>query len=83
VSQKLELPAAEMLNIAALGETLPVYSGSFRAIGTLLLKFPLPEGRLALPGRLAFQQCSNTVCEAPETMPFDLALILNPFVVSG
>jgi hypothetical protein len=83
VSQKLELPAAEMLDIAALGETLPVYSGSFRAIGTLLLKFPLPEGRLALPGVLAFQQCSDTLCEPPETMSFDLALILDPFVVSG
>jgi Disulphide bond corrector protein DsbC/AhpC/TSA family len=82
VSQKLELPAAEMLDIAALGETLPVYSGSFRAIGTLLLKFPLPEGSLVLQGRLAFQQCSDTVCEPPETMSFNLALTLNPFVVS-
>jgi AhpC/TSA family/Disulphide bond corrector protein DsbC len=82
VSQKLELPAAQMLDIAALGETLPVYSGSFRAIGTLLLKFPLPEGRLVLQGRLVFQQCSNTVCEAPETMSFDLALTLVPFMVS-
>ena len=81
-SQKLELPAAEMLDIPALGETLPVYSGSFRAIGTLLLKFPLPAGRLVLQGRLAFQQCSNTVCEPPETKSFELALTLNPFMVS-
>lgn len=82
VSEKLELPAAEMLDIPALGETLPVYSGSFRAIGTLLLKFPLPEGRLVLPGRLEFQQCSDTVCEPPETISFELALTLEPFMVS-
>ncbi len=81
-SQKLELPTAQLLEIPALGETLPVYSGSFRGIGTLLLKFPLPEGRLVLPGRLAFQQCSDTVCEPPETMPFELALTLKPFMIS-
>jgi hypothetical protein len=82
VRQKLELPAAETLHIPALGETLPAYSGSFRGIGTLLLKYPLPEGQLVLPGRLAFQQCGDTVCEPPETMPFKLALTLEPFVVS-
>jgi hypothetical protein len=82
VSQKLELPAAEMLNLPALGETLPVYSGLFRGIGMLLLKFPLPEGRLALQGRLAFQQCSDTVCELPETISFELALTLETFMVA-
>jgi hypothetical protein len=80
--QELKLPLPEILHIPALGETLPVYSGSFQGIGTLLLKFPLPEGRMVLPGRLEFQQCSDTVCEAPETVAFELALILEPFVVS-
>jgi hypothetical protein len=82
VHQTLEFPAAEMLDIPALGETLPVYSGSFRATGTLLLKFPLPEGRLVLPGRLAYQQCSDTVCEPPETKSFELALTVEPFMIS-
>jgi hypothetical protein len=82
LSQTLELPAAEMLDIPALGKTLPVYSGSFRGIGALLLKFPLPEGRLALQGRLAFQQCSDTVCEPPETISFELVLTLEPFMIS-
>ncbi|HEY4359537.1 MAG TPA: redoxin domain-containing protein [Bryobacteraceae bacterium] len=79
---QLELPAPEMLEIPALNETLPVYSGSFRAIGTLLLKYPLPEGRLVLRGHLAFQQCSETVCEAPHSMSFELALQVEPFVIS-
>jgi len=82
VRQKLELPAAEMLEIPALGETLPVYSGSFQGIGTLLLKHPLPEGRLTLEGRLECQQCSDTVCEPPETISFELALTLEPFMIS-
>ena len=80
--QMLELPAAEMLDILALGESLPVYDGSFRSIGTLLLKHPLPEGRLVLQGHLAFQLCSETVCEPPESISFDLALMLEPFMVS-
>jgi len=80
--QNLELPAPEMLEIPALGETLPVYSGSFRGIGTLLLKYPLPEGQSRLPGRVEFQQCSDTVCEPPETMPFELTLTLEPFMIS-
>ena len=82
VRQSLELPAAEILKIANLGETLPVYSGSFKAIGSLLLKHPLAEGKLVLPGRLCFQLCSDAVCEAPQTMQFELVLILKPFVIS-
>jgi hypothetical protein len=82
VKQVLEFPTAKLLDIPMLGETLPVYSGSFMGIGTLLLKYPLPEGRLVLPGRLVCQQCSDTVCEPPETMSFELALMLEPFLIS-
>ncbi len=82
VSQTLELPPPEFLEIPALGETLPVYSGSFTGIGTLLLKHPLPEGRLVLQGRLVFQQCSDTVCEPPDTISFELPLTLEPFMIS-
>jgi hypothetical protein len=80
--QQMELPAPESLHIPALGETLPVYSGSFRGIGTLLLKHPLPEGPLVLQGRLACQQCDDTVCEPHQTIPFELGLTLEPFMVS-
>jgi hypothetical protein len=79
---ELELPAPEVLEVPALGETLPVYSGSFRSIGTLLLKYPLPEGRLVLQGCLTFQQCSDAVCEPPQAIPFELAFHLEPFILS-
>jgi len=82
VRQELELPAPKMLNIPALGETLPVYSGTFQGIGTLLLKYPLPEGKIVLRGRLSFQQCSDSVCEPPQVLPFELALTLEPFLIS-
>ena len=80
--QRLELPPAEMRNIPSLGETLPLYSGSFQAIGTLVLRHPLPEGSLVLPGCVSFQQCSETVCEPPQSLPFELALTLEPFVIT-
>ena len=80
--QSFELPPAAPMRIAALGETIPVYSGSFRGLGSLLLKFPLEEGKTALSGQVRFQQCSDAVCEAPETLPFELPITLDPFVVA-
>jgi hypothetical protein len=53
----------------------------FTGLGSLLLKFPFEAGRVVLPGKLRFQQCRDTVCEAPETIPFELHLTIEPFVV--
>lgn len=83
IRQSIELPPATPVRIADLGETLPVYSGSFQAVGSLLLKYPLDEGATTLRGHLRFQQCSDTVCEPPETLAFELALTLQPFLVAS
>jgi hypothetical protein len=80
VGQSFELPDAELMENAALNETLPVYSGSFQAVGSLLLKFPLAAGQTMFSGQLRFQQCTETVCEPPETIPFHLPLTLEVFV---
>lgn len=82
ISQSFELPPATPTRFADLGETLPVYSGSFRGVGALLLKYPLDEGKVALSGAVRFQQCSDTVCEPPETLAFELPLMLQPFMVA-
>jgi hypothetical protein len=37
----------------------PLCTGSFQALGSLLLKFPLPAGETTLSGQLRFQQCSD------------------------
>jgi hypothetical protein len=80
IRQSFELPKAEPMEIASLHETLPVYNGSFQGLGSLLLKYPIDEGRIKLSGQLRFQQCSETVCEPPEAVPFELALTLEPFI---
>ena len=81
IRQSFELPEARPMEIAALGETLPVYGGSFRGLGSLLLKFPIDAGRTVLSGQLHFQQCSDTVCDAPQTVPFELPLTIEPVMV--
>jgi len=82
VNQSLQLPPAEPMAFAALNETLPVYSGAFAAAGSLLLRFPLPEGAITLSGRVRLQACSDTTCEPPEELPFELALTLERFLVA-
>jgi DsbC/DsbD-like thiol-disulfide interchange protein len=82
IRQSFELPPPVPMEIVALGETLPVYSSSFEGLGSLLLKFPIEAGRTVLSGQLHFQQCSDTVCEPPQTVPFQLPLTLEPFMVA-
>jgi hypothetical protein len=78
--QSFDLPEATPLGMDVLGETGPAYSGSFQGLGSLLLRFPLDDGKIVLSGRVSFQQCGATVCEAPETIPFELPLILERFM---
>jgi hypothetical protein len=80
VHQSFELPEALPMKVAALDETLPVYSGSFRGIGSLLLKFPLDAGRTTLRGQVRFQQCGDNVCEPPEVIAFELPLTIEVFM---
>jgi Disulphide bond corrector protein DsbC/AhpC/TSA family len=82
VSQSFSLPPAQPLEIPILGETLPVYEGRFRGVGSVLLRFPLDAGPIVLSGKVQFQQCSASICEPPETFPFKLALTLEPFMVA-
>jgi len=80
--QSFHLPEAHSIPLPLLGETLPVYSGEFKGSGTLLLKHPLAEGMTTLKGRLDVQLCRDTVCEPPLTIPFEVSLNLEPFVIN-
>jgi hypothetical protein len=82
VHQSFELPSAAPMRIAALAETVPLHSGSFQGLGSLLLRFPLDAGKVVLCGRVRFQECSDTICEAPQSIPFELPLTLEPFMVA-
>jgi hypothetical protein len=88
--QSIELPAAKPMLLKALDETLPVYEGEVRAIGRLGIKWSppmpakfmepfgktIPPGPYKIAGTLRFQPCSDTVCEAPRAVRFELPLEL-------
>jgi hypothetical protein len=82
VRQSFDFPPAAPMRVNFLEGPVPVYSGSFQGLGSLLLKFPLDAGKIKLSGRVSFQQCSDTVCEPPEAIAFELPLILEPFMVA-
>lgn len=95
--QSLELPAARPMTLEALGETLPVYEGEVRATGRLGIKWspgkdatflhalakPIEPGPYKIGGTLRFQACSDTVCEAPQEIHFELPMTLEAGVPSA
>ena len=88
--QSIELPAPKPILLKALGETLPVYEGEVRATGRLGIKWSppmpvkfmepfgktIPPGPYKIAGKLRFQACSDTVCEPPQEIKFELPLEL-------
>lgn len=81
--QSFTLPPATPMEFAEPAETLPAYSGPFQGLGSLLLKYPLDDGLIVLSGHVRFQQCSDTTCEPPETLAFELPLTLHTFMVAS
>lgn len=93
-SQSLEMPAPQPLHLQALGETLPVYGGELKARGKLGLRWsppmpakfletlgtPIEPGAYRIKGTLRFQACSDEVCEAPQTLTFELPLTVEAYV---
>jgi AhpC/TSA family/Thiol:disulfide interchange protein DsbD, N-terminal len=78
--QSWDFPPAVPMNFAAIGETLPVYEGIFRANGNVLIKSGLKPGDYQLRGTLKFQECNDTICKVPEAAPFALPLKIEPMV---
>ena len=86
----LEMPPAKSTLLEALGETLPVYDGEIRALGKLGIRWspPIPAkfleplgpaiepGQHHIEGILRFQACSDQICEAPQTVKFQLPLTI-------
>lgn len=74
-------PAARMLRLKAIGETVPVYQGRFRLAEDITIApeaqvKPLlsPEGELTVEGSLRYQACDAKVCYPPQTVPLKWTL---------
>jgi Disulphide bond corrector protein DsbC/AhpC/TSA family len=79
-SQSLTFPPSTPLKLKVLNQTFPVYSGSFKTVGDILLKQQLPPGDYKLTGTIEFQACNDSECKIPQSVPFALPLKINPMV---
>jgi DsbC/DsbD-like thiol-disulfide interchange protein len=84
VSQPLQFPKAEKLEIKELGETHLVYSKPFRLVQdvtvvasrSLAKRAATPGATLTVKGTLRYQACDNTICYAPVNVPVAWTLAL-------
>jgi hypothetical protein len=76
--QTLTLPKPIMLRFDTLNQTYPVYTGTFNALGTVVLSQNIKPGNYSIPGTLSFQQCNDAMCKMPQTVHFELPLKIEP-----
>ena len=76
--QSFEYPDPEKVAFPELGETLPVYTGSFRAKGRILVRSGLKPGDNKLKGTLSFQECSSQICKIPQSVTFEIPFTIDP-----
>ncbi len=72
--QKLDLPKPTPLRFEALNETYPVYQGSFKAAGNIVLTQKLKPGDYSIAGTLNFQECNDAICKMPQAVRFELPI---------
>jgi DsbC/DsbD-like thiol-disulfide interchange protein len=72
--QSIEFPKPEMMNFAALGQTLPVYKNKVHAGGDVKLRPDLKPGDYQLTGKVEFQECSDNICKIPQSLPFAIPI---------
>ena len=79
-SQSLNFPKPTPVHFELLGETLPVYQGSFKALGDVLLKNKIAAGDHKLAGTLSFQECNDSICKLPQTVHFEIPIKVDTYV---
>jgi hypothetical protein len=79
-TQSFDFPKATPVEFKSLGETLPVYSGTMRAFGRILIKSGLKPGDYGLSGTLRFQECSDQICKLPKKIAFEFPITIDPMV---
>jgi DsbC/DsbD-like thiol-disulfide interchange protein len=72
--QAFTFPEPEKIAFPALGETLPVYTGTFRVKGKVITKSRTKPGDYQLKGTLSFQECSDQICKIPQSTAFEIPL---------
>jgi hypothetical protein len=78
--QSIALPPAVPLEFKALGETLPVYEGSFQSRGSIVISGRVKPGNSKIAGTLRFQECNDTICKLPQEVPFEIPIKIEAMV---
>jgi DsbC/DsbD-like thiol-disulfide interchange protein len=81
--QSFDFPKATPVEFKELGETLPVYAGTVRVFGRVLIKSTLKPGEYQLKGTLRFQECNDQICELPQNVAFELPVTVAPMVAGA
>ncbi|MGH7935227.1 MAG: protein-disulfide reductase DsbD domain-containing protein [Candidatus Binataceae bacterium] len=74
--QSMDFPKPTPVEFKVLHQTLPVYQGSFKVPGTLVLKQKLAPGEHKLSGMLSFQECNDELCKMPQKVRFELPITI-------
>ncbi|HLI78969.1 MAG TPA: protein-disulfide reductase DsbD domain-containing protein [Candidatus Binataceae bacterium] len=72
--QSIDFPKPEMMKFEALGQTLPVYKDKLHVGGDVKLRRDLKPGDYQLSGKVEFQECSDTICKIPQSLPFAIPI---------
>jgi DsbC/DsbD-like thiol-disulfide interchange protein len=72
--QTLNLPKPTPLRFELLNLTYPVYTGSFKASGNLVLNQKIKPGDYSVPGTFNFQLCNDSLCKPPQAVHFALPI---------
>jgi hypothetical protein len=62
-------PPSKMMHLAAIDETVPVYTGSFRVLREVTIGKKIKPGELVIEGGFRYQACDDKKCYIPETVP--------------
>lgn len=77
-TQQFTFPKPTPVKFELLGETLPVYQGTFEAAGHIVLKQKLPPGEHRLSGTVDFQECNDSMCKMPQSAHFEIPITIEP-----
>ena len=78
--QSVALPPAVPLEFKALGETLPVYEGSFQGRGSIVISGRVKPGTSKIAGTFRFQECNDSICKLPQEIPFEIPIKIEAMV---
>ncbi len=68
IAHETDFPKSKTMRLEAIGETVPVFDGSFRLVRDVTIGKAAP-GPLVIEGTLKYQACDDRLCYVPQSVP--------------